>query len=115
MIWSWDLSATLGWADGSTPGSWIERAEAAGLLAEAGGGIDLAAPGGDAEDCARPLGSIHKGSFVYIHGQTEIDMCDPGMLITWQPVLFKEEQEAENWYDESVRLHVSLLQRCLKS
>ena len=101
MVWSWDLSATLGWADGSTPGSWIKRREAAGLPADAGGGIDLAASDGDAEDFARPLGSIHSQSFIFTHQQTEISMCDPGMLITWQPVLYGQQQKSEN-----VRLHI---------
>ena len=25
MTWMWDLSATLGWAQGGTPGSWLSR------------------------------------------------------------------------------------------
>ena len=111
MIWSWDLSATLGWADGSSPGSWIQRRETAGLLADAGGGTDLAAPNANAEDCARPLGSIHSWNTGFSHSQTDIAMCDPGMLITWQPVHFREEQDGGMDYVESVRLHVTELVR----
>lgn len=25
MLWMWDLSATLGWAKGGPPGSWLTR------------------------------------------------------------------------------------------
>ena len=111
MIWSWDLSATLGWANGSSPGSWIQRCETTGLLADAGGGTDLAAPDADAEDCARPLGSIHSWFTGYTHMQTEIAMCNPGMLIAWQPRHFTEEQNAGGDYVDSVRLHVTQLVR----
>lgn len=33
--------------------------------------------------CVRPLGSVFEGHFW--HGQNELALCEPGLLITWQP------------------------------
>lgn len=104
MIWSWDLSATLGWADGSKPGSWIQRLQTANLSTALGGNVSCGDPAGGPEHCARPLGSVFESHFPHV--QNELALCDPGLLVTWQP---------KKWYssdsDNGVNLHISQLLR----
>ena len=83
MIWSWDLSATLGWADGSTPGSWTQRLQASGHSTMLGGSGSCVEPASGLEHSARPLGSVYEGHFW--HYQNKLALCNPGLLVTWHP------------------------------
>ena len=94
MIWYWNLSATLGWAHSSAPGSWIKRLDTAESSRMACGSGHARHP--EPEECSRPLGSIHRGSFR--SDQSGLLLCNPGMLVTWQPVMYIKEQEEEEHY-----------------
>ena len=102
MIWSWDLSATLGWGDGSKPGSWIQRLQDSGHSTMLGGSGSCVEPASGLEHSARRLGSVYEGHFWHV--QDELALCNPGLLVTWQPNIWCNSERANG-----VHLHVSQL------